>query len=60
MLLAMGSPGLQNLGLCHLYLQGLKIRNRQDIRAELQIILAVVTCAVPGLSVFYSLACFDY
>jgi len=33
----------------------LEHHNRQDIRAEPQFISAVVTCAVPGLSVFYSL-----
>ena len=37
------------------HLHGSKTCNRQAIRAEPQIIFAVVTCAVPGLSVFYSL-----
>ena len=36
--------------------QGSKTRNQQDIRAEPQIIFAILTCAVPGLSVFYSLS----
>ena len=35
-------------------LQGSKTHNRQDIRAEPQSISPVVTCAVPRLSVFYS------
>jgi len=36
-------------------LQGSKTRNRQDIYADPQPVSAIVTCAVPGLSVFYSL-----
>ena len=37
------------------HLQGSKTRNRQDIRAEPQLISAVASCAVPGLKVFYTL-----
>jgi len=36
------------------HLQGSKTGNRQDIPAAPQLIFAVVICAVPGLSVFYS------
>ena len=39
-------------------LQGSKTRNRQDIYADPQPVSAIVTCAVPGLSVFYSLIVF--
>jgi len=41
------------------HLQGTKIRNRQGIHAEPQTGFAVVACAVPGLSVFYSLVSLD-
>jgi len=34
---------------------GLETRDRQDIREEPHLVSAVVTCAVPGLSVFHSL-----
>ena len=37
------------------HLQGSKTRNRQNIPAEPQTVFAVVTCAFPGLSVFYSI-----
>jgi len=37
------------------HLQSSKTRNLQDIRAVPQHLSAVVTCVVPGLSVFYSL-----
>jgi len=42
------------------HLQGSKTRNGQDIPAEPQTVFLVVTGAVPGLSVFYSLVCFDF
>jgi len=38
-------------GISSAHLQGSKTRIRQDIRAEPQIIFAVVCCFVPGLSV---------
>ena len=48
-----------NLGVRHSRRTPTKARNRQDIRAEPQLISAVVTYAVPGPSVFYSPVCFD-
>ena len=35
--------------------QGSKTCNRQEIHAEPQLVSAVVTCAIPGLSALYSL-----
>ena len=49
------NPGVRH-SRSSLNLQSSKTRNRQDIRAEPQTVFAIVNYAVPGLSVFYSLA----